>query len=444
MLRVSVFAGMIVFALFALSGCYGRSHYATMGDVQRAVQTGDYDHAEQLVKEKEELQSTRNDLLYALELGVLHHLNGKYAESNSWLETAAARMEELDRISISGTTSDWIFSEKFHPYRGEDFERVFVHYYMTLNYLMLGQLQEALVECRRVNTLLQYLNSRYEHKNVYKTDAFILYLSGLIYDALGEINDAFIDYRRAYQTYLGDYRQYYATPPPSQLLAQLLRTTAALGFSDIFETYRADFSTQQWPTQDEYRDSARLVVIWNKGLTPYKTERSFRWNSGGHDWLKEDDPGCYLKFSFAEFIPRPETFSRANISINGKVQSLELAEDVGRIAIKNLEDRRLRTVMQAVSRNTIKCVGQHEWLDDTAWVWRWLYAGAVELTEGVDLRHWFLLPAEVHIAQLLVEPGLTDVEFSFLDAAGRCAKQVLYKDVRLEHGKTTFLIHRTF
>ena len=415
-----------------------------MSDVQQAAQTGDYDRAEQLVTRKKELQKARNDLLYALELGVLTHLNGKYAESNQWLEAAAERMEDLDRISISGMASDWVFSEKFHPYRGEDFERVLVHYYMTLNYLMLGQLQEALVECRRVNTLLQYFNSRYERKSVYKTDAFMLYLSGLIYDAMGDVNDAFIDYRRSYQAYIGDYRQYYATPLPSQLQEQLLRTTSALGFSDIFEEYRIDFPMQRWSAQDEYRNSARLVVIWNKGLVPYKVEKLFRWYSGWYDWLKDDEPGCYLKFAFAEFVPRIETLSQATVSVNGRMQSLELTEDVSRIAIKSLEDRRLRTVAQAVSRNMIKCAVKKELLDDKAWIWRWLYVGATELLEGVDVRHWFLLPDEVHMTQILLEPGVADVELTFFDPGGQALKQALYEDINLEQGKTTFLIHRTF
>ncbi len=431
--------------LIALSGCYGQSHLATMSDVQQTAQIGNYERAEELVKENKYLQNPRNDLLYALELGVLTHLNKKYAESNLWFERAAGRMEELDKISLSGMAADWIVSEKFHPYRGEDFERVLVHYYMTLNYLMSGQLQEALVECRRVNTLLRYFNSRYEYKNVYKTDAFMLYLSGLIYDAMGEVNDAFIDYRHAYQTYTGDYREYYGVPLPSQLQQQLLRTASALGFTGIFEEYRTEFSGQEWPTQREYQNAARLVIIWNKGLAPYKIEELFRWSSDGDDWSEDDEPGCYVKVAFADFVPRVETFSQAIVSVNGTTRTLELAEDVGQIARKNLEDRRFRTIAQGVSRNIIKCAIEEGMLDDEHWwFWHLVFTGITELTEGADVRQWFLLPAQVHLTQLLVQPGVTDVDLSFLDARGQISQHTLYEDVHLERGKTTFLIHRTF
>ena len=424
----------------ALSGCYGQSHYANMSGIQQAAQNGQYERAKEFVEMNSELQKERNRLLYELELGVINHLNGDYRESNQWLEKAAERMEELDVISLSGLAADWVFSEKFHPYRGEDYERVLVHYYMALNYLMMGQLQEALVECRRFNTLLQRFNDRYENKNVYKSDAFMLYLSGLIYDAMGELNDAFIDYQHAYETYRGDYAGYYATPLPAQLTEHLLRTSEGLGFFDAHKNYLQEFPGVNWPSQQEYRNSARLVVIWNKGLIPYKVEKLFRWYSGWHD---ADRPGCYIKFGFAELVPRIEFLSQAAVTVNGQRQQLELAEDLGKIAQKNLEDRRIRTAMHAVSRNMIKCVTEQA-LEDQHWIWGWIFAGATELTEGVDVRHWFLLPAEMHITQMLLPPGTFDVDLNFSDPNGNPAGQARYENVHLQAGKTTFLIHRTF
>ena len=117
--------------ILLLNGCYGQSHYANMSGIQQAAQNGQYERAKEFVEMNPELKKERNALLYELELGVLNHLNGDYSESNQWLEKAAVRMEELDVISLSGLASDWVFSEKFHPYRGEDYERVLVHYYMA-------------------------------------------------------------------------------------------------------------------------------------------------------------------------------------------------------------------------------------------------------------------------------------------------------------------------
>jgi len=444
-------------AVVGLTGCYNSSQLIVMNDVQTAVQQDAYDQAETLMENKKELQDEKNQVLYFLEMGVITHLGGKYADSNSWFEQAARRMEELDVISVSGTAADWVLTERFQPYRGEDFERVLVHYYMALNYVMLGQLQDALVECRRINTLLQEFNQRYEQKNRYKTDAFALYLSGLIYDAMGELNDARVDYQNAYETYNSDYVSFYGTSAPEELRSNLLRTASALGFHDIVEQYRG--SAEQWTDQATYRQSARLIVIWENGLTPYKVAKNFRWYSGLDDWdddwddwgddddhhddNDDDDIECYVKFSFAEFVPRVNLLASASVSAGGVTRSLELAENVAQIAQKNLNDRRLRAVAQAISRNLLKCVAQ-ESISDDHWFWKWLLFGLTEVSEQADVRHWFLLPADIHITQLVLPPGTTDVELTYFDAAGKQVKQSRLEQINLQAGQTKFIIQRTF
>ena len=431
--------GYLVLVLILLSGCAG-NHFATMGDVQQELMHGNYQRAEELVAQKEELQKARNEVLYALEYGMVAHLKGDYTQSNHLFEQAIARMQALEATSVTETATEWVFTEKFRPYQGEDFERVLIHYYMALNYLMLGDLEEALVECRRVNTLLRELNDRYEYKNVYKTDAFMLYLSGILYDTMGEVNDAFIDYRNAYNVYREDYQQFYGTPVPEQLQQELLRTASALGFTNEFRQYQQTFGTQDWPTQQEYLQSARLVVIWDNGQIPYKIEKAYRQYVELND---KEDAGCYLKFAFPEFVTRISNFSQATISVGNTTQNLELTEDLARIAIKNLEDRRLRMMAKAVARNVLKCAAEYE-IEKQNRILGWLFGGLTELTEGADTRQWILLPANIHLAHLLVEPGVKDVQMTFSGIGGQPAYQHVFEQVPLEAGKTTFLIHRTF
>ncbi|MDY0091490.1 MAG: hypothetical protein RBT80_02200 [Candidatus Vecturithrix sp.] len=431
--------GFLLLLLIFLSGCAG-THIDTMRDVQQELIHGNYQRAEDLIVHKEKLQQSKNEALYALEYGIVAHLSGKYAESNRLFEQAVMRMETLKAISITETATEWILTEKTQPYQGEDFEQVIVHYYMALNYLMLGDLQGALVECRRVNTLLRELNDRYEHTNVYKTDAFSLYLSGILYDAMGEVNDAFIDYRNAYNAYREDYQEYYGTPVPEQLKHDLLRTASALGFHDVLHEYQQTFGIRDWPTQQAYRQAARLVVIWENGQIPYKVEKAYRQYVELND---KKDAGCYLKFAFPEFVTRIPNFSQAIVSVGKTTQTLDLAEDLAQIAIKNLEDRRLRTLAKAAVRNALKCATEYE-IEKKNQILGWLFGGLTELTEGADTRQWVLLPANIQIAHLLVEPGIKDVELSFSGIGGQFAFHRVFEQIRLEPGKTTFLIHRTF
>jgi hypothetical protein len=145
---------------------------------------------------------------------------------------------------------------------------------------------------------------------------------------------------------------------------------------------------------------------------------------------------------FPEFVNRMPLYQRATISVGGNTASLELAEDVSQIAIKNLEDRRLRTVVKAVARNALKCLAEHEIAKQNELL-GWLFAAFTEVTEQADTRSWLLLPANIQITQMLVSPGVADVELSFSDAAGQGITQQ-YKAMTFKKGKTTFLIHRTF
>ena len=431
--------GWVFLLIFMVSGCSG-SYYDTMHEVQYAVQAGDYQRADELLAQEKDLAEGKDRVLYLLDKGLIAYLNGQYRESNRVFEEAAFLIEQLDYLSITGTASEWIINETTQPYKGEDFERVMVYYYMALNYLMLGELEDALVECRRLNNVLLALNDRYENKNVYKTDAFILYLSGLIYDAMGAVNDAFIDYRHAYDTYLSDYREYYGTPVPTQLLENLLRTSSSLGFQEYFDTYARQFQGDYWPTQQEYRESARLVVIWDNGLVPYKAQWIFR------EYLELGDDaeeGCYVKFAFPEFVRRIPSYTQATVLVEGTTRPLELAEDVSQIAIKNLEDRRLRTFAKALTRNIFKCTAEYE-LKDRNELLGWLFTLVTEVTEQADTRSWLLLPADIHITQILVPSGVSDVEIMFSNQFGQVVHSQKYSNMTFERGKTTFLLQRTF
>ena len=434
------YRGLCLIIMLILSGCAGNYH-DTMRPVYQAVQSGNYQQADELLDREPGVTEGNERLLYLLDKGLIAHLNGHYADSNRYFEQAVWQFEALDYVSVTGTASEWILTELGQPYRGEDFEQVMVHYYMALNYLMLDELEEALVECRRLNTLLRELNGRYEQKNVYKTDAFIRYLSGLIYEAMGEINDAFIDYRRAYDTYTSDYDAFYGTAVPTQLHENLLRTASTLGFHDVVEQYSSEQSAITGPTQADLREFARLVIIWDNGLIPYKVQRIYR-DYIGLDDRRDDMDGCYLKFAFPMFVPRPSLFTHATVRVAGQSRQLELVDDLSQIAMKNLEDRRLRTLAKAMTRNVLKCAAGHE-LEQQNEALGWLFALFTEITEQADTRSWLLLPANIHMTEMLVPPGTADVTISYSNPFGQPG-MARVNSMSFEAGRTTFLIQRTF
>ena len=108
----------------------------------------------------------------------------------------------------------------------------------------------------------------------------------------------------------------------------------------------------------------------------------------------------------------------------------------------DLEDRRLRTLAQAITRNVLKCTTEHE-LHQQSEVLGWLFALFTEMTEQADTRSWLLLPGNIHIAQFLALPGSSDAIISYTNAFGQIGITQT-EHITLEAGKTTFIIQRTF
>ena len=141
-----------------------------------------------------------------------------------------------------------ISNPEIRPYRPEDFEVIMINFYKALNYLHLNNMEDALVEVRKINIRLQQLNDKYpDHKNRYQRDAFAQLLMGLIYDAAGDYNNAFIAYRNAYNTYQTDYLKNFGLAAPEQLKKDLLRTAYQSGLTQELAGYEKEFQQKYTP-----------------------------------------------------------------------------------------------------------------------------------------------------------------------------------------------------
>ena len=74
----------------------------------------------------------------------------------------------------------------------------------------------------------------------YRDDGFARYLSGILYESTGDVNNAFIAYRKAYETFDAS-RAWSRTGVPAQLRADLLRTADALHLSQELTEYQICF-----------------------------------------------------------------------------------------------------------------------------------------------------------------------------------------------------------
>jgi hypothetical protein len=69
----------------------------------------------------------------------------------------------------------------------------------ALNFLYQGDYSGARVEARKVNGKLNVFADEYGDKAIYTDDAFARYIAAFAYEAQGELNDAYIDYKKDLQ-----------------------------------------------------------------------------------------------------------------------------------------------------------------------------------------------------------------------------------------------------
>lgn len=424
---------ILLLAIVVFSGC-GTTHYEKVKPVQSAMIERNFQKADQKLEQKKV-----DPLLYYLDKAMIAHLAGNYTESNRYFEDAIKRIDEIYAKSISKEVTTYLINEKTQPYRTEDFESVLIHYYMAMNYLMMDDLEDALVECRRVNVKLQEINDKYkDKKNVYKSDAFVHYLMGMIYEADHDLNNAFIAYRNAYETYTDDYQKYYGLAPPTQLKKDLLRTSQALGFDDQFRKYRNRFSGIRFYSQKIYKQKGEIIFIWDNGLAPVKEEDSINLQIEGED---KDD---WIRVAFPYFKPRPPSLNVAKIAVGNNSARTQLFEDIAQIAIKNLKDRKARVIAKSAARAGIKYGIQKKTEEKFGDFAGFLVNMFNVATEQADTRSWITLPDNIQVARLLYSPGTYTVDLDFYNRSGAVVDRIRFENVIVSAGEKTFLRYRTF
>jgi hypothetical protein len=410
----------------------------------------EYDAALQLMEDSRQGYQGRNEALYHMEDGLLAHYAGRHGESIESLLKAESILDELYTRSISKQAASFVFNDNTIPYRGEDFEDAMVNLYLALNYAALGDTEDALVEARQVDNELNLINSQYaeDQKNVYREDAFIRFLMGILYESDDETNDAFISYRKSEKIYRNDYAVHYGVNPPLFLIENLLTSASALGFESELAQIRERYPDVEFPRPGEKRNLAEIFVVHYNGIGPSKMERR---------WLVPMPDGYMASIAYPVFQERLYRISHGEVylkQVDGSFQresSTELMEDIGFIAIRNLENRISRIKAKAIARATSKYLATKaasKAANDQAGNLAGLLvqvAGniAAAATERADVRHWRMLPDEIRVARILAPPGLYDGHIDFVDGAGKVIQSEQLAAFAVSSGQKKFLFQRT-
>ncbi|MFQ5560624.1 MAG: COG3014 family protein [Nitrospinota bacterium] len=412
-------------ALLLLSSCAGGLDYRTLNNYMVA---NSCTKAAEFVEGQRSSYGINGKLLYLLDSGMVNFLCGQHEKSNRFFHEAEELAEKLWTKSVSREMASYLVNDYTRAYSGEDFEKALINLFSALNYVMLGQTDEALVEFRRLDANLSMFNQKYKTKNVYKEDAFGRYLSGMVYEAAGEFDDAYIDYFNSYKIYRG-YSRDYGTPTPSQLSQDLVRLAVKTQREDDLP---APLKGKKRPGFSGQRKMGRIVVIHLNGKSPVKSEEKISIPSSSGP----------ITLAFPKYEKRRPSCRKSFLSVQAsdgtrpQTKKFELGEDINEIAVKNLKDRRGRVIAKTVARAVAKQVVINSATEDK--MARVLFNIANSVIERADTRTWRTLPGEIAVGRVFVKPGQYEVSVSACD---RPKKRL--GDPEIRAGETRFFIFNT-
>lgn len=447
--------GLFAIAVAVLSGC-GMKPEEYYQKMRPNLLKGNYAAANEfLEKNKEEVYSKDNRLLFYMDKGMVLSLGKKYTESNAELEKAKTAAEDLWTESVGKNALAFVTTDNSLPYQGEDFEKVAIHFIAAMNYMGLGDYDGARVEARQVSQRLQLYNNKYAEEDgatMYKDDAFAHWMAGKLAEAEGgqeALNDAWIDYKKSLAIYETDYAQRYATAAPTMLVEDSLRVLEALGpdFRDELQKLKARHGNAHYLKQRDTRELGEVVLIHMNGEAPYKIDKF--WDAQvATEWIR---------VAYPEFVAKPHRITKTRmVPSEGASVDTEMGQNVTAIAIQNLNDHMGRIKAKAIARAVAKyaagTAGQvagaqiskkNEGAGTALFLASTIFKVASAATESADKRSWITLPSSIWIGRTYLPPGPQKVTLKFLDAAGN---EVQHDEVAVDvkPGQANFVTYRTY
>ena len=296
--------------------------------------------------------SKKDRLLCYMEGGTILHDLKAYNESTQVLLKASGLIKKQDLVNIKDQSSAVLVNDKVMTYKGEYSERLWVHTYLMMNFLLKYDYESALVEAK------QALEVYDEYPDSLKDDYFTRALIALCFENMNLPDDARIEYER---------------------LAE------AMGRPDL----------RPGPVA---RGKGELVLFIGQGYVPTK-----------------ESIETVLPPSIRISIPRyADSHPPLPVSIRSdckELTPLQITTDLGYVARKSLDDRAAQYLTRQTLRAGVKESIAHEVGKKSEFA-EALVRTVLFLSEEADTRSWETLPESFSLVRITLDPGIHDLVIS--------------------------------
>jgi len=371
----------------------------------------------------------RNELLlFLLNKAMLQRMQQDFAASNQSFEQAKQVIQTYSAVSISEQSAAFIINDTTRTYTGTPLEQVMLHVYAALNYLELGDHDAARVEALQVEVRLRQLMQD-SPESALSVDPFARYLSGMIFEDLGEYSDAMIAYRKAYEAYQG-HDELYPLTVPDYLKQDILRMARKVGLNNEYARLEAQFGLSLHNNPGSAQEKGEVVLLFHNGLAPIKHEHS----------VAVIDPGSgrLIRVSLPYYQFRQQQISRARVEANEMFAQTQQVEAIDNIAEQTLQAYMPAITARAVARAVLKYNMSREAgkQNDIAGL---LVNIAGVLTERADTRSWLSLPANIQMARLQLPAGTYSLSIELLDDLEQIQHTTKLSNVKVTSGERRYV-----
>lgn len=393
------------------------SHYsAATSEAHQAMQQGQYQTALSVLPD-----APAGTILDGMERGRVGFVAEQYPLSFSALKTADEAVKAQQREAVIQISSGLnqagalLTNDNMITYQPADYELGFLHLYLALNYIQQHDLEGALVEVRRANQvqeaakkvrqaelaqaekaaekkgidqnlgaiLARYPNAGHTLGNV--QNGYLFYLSGVLYEAEGDLNNAYIDYKRAL-----------AVAPNNPYVSQsVMRLATRLDMRSDLQSLTARYGAYHRPPAG----TGRVIVFDEQGVVAARDG----WRLPL--WLP-DSRGQGAMYNLAlPYYRNTATPVYSPLMLGRKTLSESPLVNVNGMAQQSLQEALpamvVRQSLRVLAKNEVRRTAAREG-DDLGNVLVNIFN---TLTEQPDTRSWETLPAKVSLSQQDVKAG---------------------------------------
>ena len=403
-------------------------------EVNKLISAGKFQEADALVvSKKNKLYSHKDSTLFYLDRASLLHDDQQPRKSDELFAQAQQRIDDLYAKSVSASVGRLFINDLTTPYYAADYERALTFFYRAINFMQLGNTEDAAVEARKAVMFLDYMRGHKEKG--YTDDPFVQYVSSLIFESAGERDDARIARENAVRAYekTGLAAPSFEVPAHADNLGEVI----------IFH-YNGRLPLKK---------SQTFQVAWDKLLAKASapTESREKVHPAVQNAIVAGVMGNAVTLSFPVLEEQSFRIAGAIAEANGKQVPLQKAADLFALAKQDLEEKLpamwFRLATRAVIRQTAivqtrHAVAKHnnDAAGDLAGRLLNVFGAAME---QADTRQWFTLPAEIYMTRLFLPAGMQDIKLLFPDGNGNILTTYTFENVAIKKGGRVFLHYRT-